>query len=130
MPGKKRGREEAEPVKKPKKIKFTNDETKPTSKLAPEEFDFPRGGGSAFTPLEYKKLRSEAFKEADAELVFEVSLVPSAYTTRNSRGDRIHRPRRRQNINGHLARRRFHLPQSGRVLGKTRRKKKTFVWNI
>jgi rRNA biogenesis protein RRP5 len=75
MPGKKREREEAEPSKKPKKIKFTSDEPKLSSKLAPEEVDFPRGGGSAFTPLEYKKMRSEAIREADAELVFEVSLA-------------------------------------------------------
>ena len=73
MPGKKREREDVEPSKKPKKIKFNNDTLKSTSKLAPDEIDFPRGGGSAFTPLEYKKIRTEAFKEADAEVVFEVS---------------------------------------------------------
>lgn len=73
MPGKKREREDVEPLKKPKKIRFTDDEPKSTSKLGPDEVDFPRGGGSAFTPFEYKKLKNEAIREADAELVFEVS---------------------------------------------------------
>jgi rRNA biogenesis protein RRP5 len=73
MPGKKREREDVEPAKKPKKTKFADDDTK-TLKPAPEELDFPRGGGSTFTPLEYKKIRTEAFKEADAEVVFEVSM--------------------------------------------------------
>jgi hypothetical protein len=42
-----------------------------TSKLASEEVDFPRGGGTSFTPLEVKAIRAEAVKEANAEL-FEV----------------------------------------------------------
>ena len=49
MPGKKREREEVEPSKKPKKIKFADDTPTPVSKLVPDELDFPRGGGSAFT---------------------------------------------------------------------------------
>ena len=39
---------------------------------ADEEFDFPRGGGSSFTPLEYKLLRAEAMKEADEDILFKV----------------------------------------------------------
>ncbi|CCM04209.1 uncharacterized protein FIBRA_06375 [Fibroporia radiculosa] len=34
----------------------------------PEEVDFPRGGGTSFTPLEVKAIRAEAVKEADKEL--------------------------------------------------------------
>ena len=33
-----------------------------------EEVDFPRGGGTSFTPLEVKAIRAEAAKEADEEL--------------------------------------------------------------
>lgn len=41
------------------------------SKLVSDEVDFPRGGGTSFTPLEVKAIRAEAVKEANAEL-FEV----------------------------------------------------------
>ena len=37
-----------------------------------DEVDFPRGGGSSFTPLEYKIIRAEAIKEADQDLLFKV----------------------------------------------------------
>lgn len=43
----------------------------PPSKLTTEEIDFPRGGGSSFTPIEVKAIRAEALQEADEEL-FEV----------------------------------------------------------
>ncbi|KXN86783.1 rRNA biogenesis protein RRP5 [Leucoagaricus sp. SymC.cos] len=45
-------------------------ETKPDkpSALAAEEVDFPRGGGTSFTPLEVKAIRAEAVKEADEAL--------------------------------------------------------------
>ncbi|KAF9527766.1 hypothetical protein CPB83DRAFT_376457 [Crepidotus variabilis] len=36
--------------------------------LPTEEVDFPRGGGTSFTPLEVKAIRAEAVKEANAEL--------------------------------------------------------------
>lgn len=36
--------------------------------LSTEEIDFPRGGGSSFTPLEFKAIRTEAIKEANEEL--------------------------------------------------------------
>ena len=45
------------------------------SKLTAEEIDFPRGGGSSFTPIEVKAIRAEALQEADEEL-FEVYLCP------------------------------------------------------
>jgi len=38
------------------------------SSLVSEEIDFPRGGGTSFTPLEVKGIRAEAVKEANAEL--------------------------------------------------------------
>jgi rRNA biogenesis protein RRP5 len=39
-----------------------------TSNLVPEEIDFPRGGGTTYTPQEVKAIRAEAMKEADEEL--------------------------------------------------------------
>ncbi|THH28303.1 hypothetical protein EUX98_g5889 [Antrodiella citrinella] len=39
-----------------------------TSNLVAEEVDFPRGGGTSFTPLEVKAIRAEAVKEANDEL--------------------------------------------------------------
>ncbi|KAI0275150.1 nucleic acid-binding protein [Gloeopeniophorella convolvens] len=39
-----------------------------TSNIAPEEVDFPRGGGTSYTPQEVKTIRAEATKEADEEL--------------------------------------------------------------
>jgi rRNA biogenesis protein RRP5 len=33
-----------------------------------EELDFPRGGGTTFTPLEVKNIRAEAHKEVNDEL--------------------------------------------------------------
>jgi rRNA biogenesis protein RRP5 len=41
------------------------------SKLNAEEVDFPRGGGTSFTPIEVKAIRTEALQEANGEL-FEV----------------------------------------------------------
>ena len=49
------------------------------SSLLTEEVDFPRGGGTSFTPLEVKAIRAEAVKEANAEL-FEVHFL----TTRSA----------------------------------------------
>ncbi|KAG6899782.1 hypothetical protein C0993_006968 [Termitomyces sp. T159_Od127] len=39
--------------------------------LVAEEVDFPRGGGSSFTPVEVKAIRAEAVKEANEELFVE-----------------------------------------------------------
>jgi hypothetical protein len=36
-----------------------------TFNVAPEEIDFPRGGGTTFTAQEVKAIRAEAMKEAD-----------------------------------------------------------------
>ena len=68
MPAQKRpldGSSSSKNAKKPR----TNDIPK---SLPTEEVDFPRGGGTTFTPLEVKAIRAEAVKEANAEL-FEVS---------------------------------------------------------
>jgi rRNA biogenesis protein RRP5 len=54
----KNGKAEEQPIEAP-------------SKLTTEEVDFPRGGGSTFTPIEVKAIRAEALREADSEL-FEV----------------------------------------------------------
>jgi rRNA biogenesis protein RRP5 len=74
----KRPLEDVSTTHKSKKSKVTNEGTtkktrpsQPTSKLVSEEVDFPRGGGTSFTPLEVKAIRAEAVKEADEEL-FEV----------------------------------------------------------
>lgn len=44
--------------------------------VLPGEVDFPRGGGTSFTPVEYKSIRAEAIKELNEENVFKVSGVP------------------------------------------------------
>lgn len=46
-------------------------EVEKPSTLVTEEIDFPRGGGTSFTPLEVKTIRTEAAKEAD-EALFKV----------------------------------------------------------
>jgi hypothetical protein len=68
MPAQKRPLDESSSTKNAKKFR-TNDTAK---SLLTEEVDFPRGGGTTFTPLEVKAIRAEAVKEANAEL-FEVS---------------------------------------------------------
>jgi rRNA biogenesis protein RRP5 len=77
MPAQKRPLDESSSTKNAKKFR-TNDTTKP---LLTEEVDFPRGGGTTFTPLEVKAIRAEAVKEANAEL-FEVS--QSFYSQRDT----------------------------------------------
>ena len=58
-----------------KKTKVAQEpEKKTTGLLSAQEIDFPRGGGSSFTPAEYKAIRTEATKEADDELRFEVRI--------------------------------------------------------
>jgi rRNA biogenesis protein RRP5 len=76
MPGQKRSLQDTAVPHKSKKPKLS-DEVK-TGKKAHEsvsaaEVDFPRGGGTSFTPLEVKTIRAEAIKEANEEL-FDVSL--------------------------------------------------------
>ncbi|KAH9486567.1 rRNA biogenesis protein rrp5 [Psilocybe cubensis] len=66
--------------RKPKKsrteshqTKASSSQTSKTSSLLSTEVDFPRGGGTSFTPLEVKAIRAEAVKEANAELFQDVS---------------------------------------------------------
>ena len=59
---------EASTDKKQKKVKAKVKADKPletTSNIVPEEIDFPRGGGTTFTPQEVKAIRAEAMTEAD-----------------------------------------------------------------
>lgn len=74
---KKRVLEDASSVPKSKKKKIDHSsEVKgsekrsgaPSTALVSEEVDFPRGGGSSFTPLELKAIRAEAVKEANNEI--------------------------------------------------------------
>ena len=80
MAAKKRQLEDTASVPKAKKTKVASEGKKekkeakpehipqPTAHIVPEETDFPRGGGTSFTPLEVKTIRAEAVKEANAEL--------------------------------------------------------------
>ena len=79
---KKRRRDEKIQPGKGKKVKFSDDDTAqsipeaPSTSLLTEEVDFPRGGGSSFTPLEYKTIQSEGKKEAETAL-FQVFIYPN-----------------------------------------------------
>lgn len=61
------------PAKKAKSADSSSskDPTAFRSALVSEEVDFPRGGGSGLTPLEYKEVLGEARKEADADVARE-----------------------------------------------------------
>lgn len=86
--GKKRALEVGSDVPKAKKSKLDNASQKtkagkpekasqPISSLLSDEVDFPRGGGTSFTPLEVKTIRAEAVKEANDQL-FQASAVMSS----------------------------------------------------
>jgi hypothetical protein len=51
-----------------------------SSILNAEDIDFPRGGGSALTPLEHKETRAEGVKEAEME-IFKVKMDASFVLT-------------------------------------------------
>ncbi|KAG5651611.1 hypothetical protein H0H81_008071 [Sphagnurus paluster] len=71
MVSQKRPLEESSTTHKSKKTKVADaKQSKPStaSALVAEEVDFPRGGGTSFTPLEVKTIRAEAVKEANDEL--------------------------------------------------------------
>ena len=74
MPAQKRTLDDLSTSRKSKKSKVADagPSTAP-QRLAADEVDFPRGGGTSFTPLEFKTIRAEAVKEANEEL-FEVCL--------------------------------------------------------
>ncbi|EJD51778.1 nucleic acid-binding protein [Auricularia subglabra TFB-10046 SS5] len=82
MAAKKRTLEDTDAQPKAKKARVAASEgsekaqRKPPKPAAPppaEEIDFPRGGGSSFTPAEHKAIRHEAALEAEDELRFEDS---------------------------------------------------------
>ncbi|KIJ46379.1 hypothetical protein M422DRAFT_66742 [Sphaerobolus stellatus SS14] len=90
MAGQKRERDEPDVIQKPKKIKFDNGEPVKQAaapKPAADEIDFPRGGGTELTALEYKSVRAEAMKEADAEVVFENSEASKKKKTKRKETD-------------------------------------------
>jgi rRNA biogenesis protein RRP5 len=78
MAAQKRSSNDAASNRKSKKPR-TEEKSKPkenkveksATALTLEEVDFPRGGGTSFTPLEVKAIRAEAVKEAD-EALFKV----------------------------------------------------------
>ena len=51
-----------------------------TSSIVPEEIDFPRGGGTTFTPQEVKAIRAEAMTEADDLFKVRVQYVASIFS--------------------------------------------------
>ena len=76
--GTKRGIEESAGAPKAKKTRVedkqkktkatTSEPSAHASNLVQEDVDFPRGGGTSFTPLEVKAIRAEAAQEANQEL--------------------------------------------------------------
>lgn len=74
MAAHKRSLEDTSTSRRVKKLKSDPEKNKTRPKGGPstvtltEEVDFPRGGGTSFTPLEVKAIRAEAVKEANAEL--------------------------------------------------------------
>jgi rRNA biogenesis protein RRP5 len=73
MPGQKRSLDGAPSARKVKKSRFLDEgknasPLQSTSNHLSTEIDFPRGGGTSFTPLELKTIRAEAVKEAEREL--------------------------------------------------------------
>ena len=78
MPSQKRSLENESTKNGSKKLKIADSKHEkhtPSSgaTLPAEELDFPRGGGTSFTPLEVKAIRAEAVKEANVE-IFEVRI--------------------------------------------------------
>lgn len=53
---------------KQKRSKISSEADNHLSPVITEEVDFPRGGGTSFTPLEVKAIRAEAVREANEEL--------------------------------------------------------------
>lgn len=76
MAGQKRALDESQNGRHSKKSRVTDSgkakhpkSMQPTSTLLTEEVDFPRGGGTTFTPAEVKAIRAEGIKEANEELI-------------------------------------------------------------
>lgn len=74
--GKKRASEEPLRTRHKKRTKVQEDAEGSSHPLAGGEVDFPRGGGTSFTPVEYKSIRAQAIQELKEEEVFKVNNVP------------------------------------------------------
>ena len=74
MSSRKRGSDDTSrnPRKKAKTLSKAEDKAQAISLSQREEVDFPRGGGTSFTPIEYKAIREEALKELKDGEVFKV----------------------------------------------------------
>ncbi|GAW04399.1 u3 snornp-associated protein rrp5 [Lentinula edodes] len=80
MAAQKRALDDSSSTHKTKKPKISQqpENTQPvsaTTNLTADEVDFPRGGGTSFTPLEVKSIRAEAMKEAHEELFNESEIA-------------------------------------------------------
>ncbi|KAL0071786.1 rRNA biogenesis protein rrp5 [Marasmius tenuissimus] len=86
MAAQKRRIEEASSSQQSKKARQSKTDSG-QSGLTTDEVDFPRGGGTSFTPLEVKNIRAEAAKEADGGLFEEETVAeqPSAKTSKKSK---------------------------------------------
>jgi rRNA biogenesis protein RRP5 len=83
MPSQKRSLQDITAHHKSKKPKISEDVEapgKPLQTVVSGEVDFPRGGGTSFTPLEVKTIRAEGVKEANEEL-FDVIVLIQKYST-------------------------------------------------
>ncbi|KAF9477538.1 nucleic acid-binding protein [Pholiota conissans] len=76
MAAQKRVLEDSSPSIKPKKSRTDSHKSDQPQQAMPSlstEVDFPRGGGTSFTPLEVKAIRAEAVKEVNEELFEDAS---------------------------------------------------------
>ncbi|KAL0580810.1 rRNA biogenesis protein rrp5 [Marasmius crinis-equi] len=88
MVAQKRRIEEPSSGQRPKKARQSKNEVQEPARsgLTTEEVDFPRGGGTTFTPLEVKNIRAEAAKEADEGLFEEdATEKPNVKTSKKSK---------------------------------------------
>ncbi|KAJ4002507.1 hypothetical protein F5050DRAFT_1802449 [Lentinula boryana] len=83
MAAQKRALDDSSSTHKTKRSKTSRqaEDTQPIpaiSNLTADEVDFPRGGGTSFTPLEVKTIRAEAMKDANEELFNEDTAIKRA----------------------------------------------------
>ncbi len=109
MAAQKRSLDESGSTQKHKKSRVSSSHeatAAPVSQLIPNEIDFPRGGGTSFTPLEVKTIRAEASKEADQELFKAYTSISSfsslLIVTRMPRNPKRPRRERENRKRGHL----------------------------
>ena len=78
---KKRASDEPLRTREKKRTKVQEDTVESGHPLAAGEVDFPRGGGSSFTPVEYKSIRAQAIQELKDEDIFKVSYITKIWLT-------------------------------------------------